>query len=70
VPADQPSREFAPDELRKRTFTNHYNQRPAWLELAYQKLNEVVFAAYGWPPSLADDELLARLLELKLVRAK
>jgi len=29
-----------------------------------------VFAAYGWPPSISDDELLAKLLELNLSRAK
>ncbi len=28
-----------------------------------------VFAAYGWPPTLGDDDLLAKLLELKLARA-
>jgi hypothetical protein len=28
-----------------------------------------VFAAYGWPADLSDDELLARLLELNLSRA-
>jgi hypothetical protein len=28
-----------------------------------------VFAAYGWPASLSDDELLAKLLELNLARA-
>jgi len=56
-------------ELKKRTLTNLYNQRPAWLDLAHRRLDEAVFAAYGWPPSLSDDELLARLLELNLARA-
>jgi hypothetical protein len=28
-----------------------------------------VAAAYGWPADLSDDELLARLLALNLVRA-
>ncbi|HUE70288.1 MAG TPA: DNA methyltransferase [Pirellulaceae bacterium] len=55
-------------ELKKRTLTNLYNQRPAWLDLAHQKLDAAVFAAYGWPTSLTDDELLARLLELNLGR--
>ncbi len=56
-------------ELKKRTLTNLYNQRPAWLDLAHQRLDEAVFAAYGWPPSLTDDELLSRLLALNLARA-
>jgi hypothetical protein len=30
----------------------------------------LVFAAYGWPATLSDDELLARLLELNLARAE
>jgi hypothetical protein len=45
-------------------------QRPQWLALAHQKLEEAVFAAYGWPASLTDDALLAKLLELNLARAK
>jgi len=52
--------------LKKRTLTNLYNDRPAWLANAHRTLDEAVFAAYGWPPSLTDDELLARLLELNL----
>ena len=56
-------------ELKKRTLTNLYNQRPAWLDLAHRRLDEAVFAAYGWPPTLTDDELLARLLELNLARS-
>ena len=56
-------------ELKKRTLTNLYNQRPAWLDLAHQKLAAAVFAAYAWPPTLTDDELLAKLLDLNLSRA-
>ena len=55
-------------ELSKRTLTNLYNQRPAWLDHAHRRLDEAVFAAYGWPTDLSDDELLARLLELNLSR--
>ena len=36
------------ESLKKRTLTNLYNQRPAWLDLAHRKLDEAVFAAYGW----------------------
>jgi hypothetical protein len=39
-----------------------------WLANAHQKLDEAVFAAYGWPPEPSDDELLARLLARNLVR--
>ena len=53
-------------ELKKRTLTNLYNQRPAWLDLAHKKLDETVFTAYGWSPLLTDDEILSRLLELNL----
>ncbi len=56
-------------ELRKRTLTNLYNQRPTWLQLAHRRLDEAVFAAYGWPPDLGDEEVLGRLLELNLERA-
>jgi type II restriction/modification system DNA methylase subunit YeeA len=52
--------------LKKRTLTNLYNDRPAWLANAHRALDEAVFAAYGWPPSLTDDELLAKLLDLNL----
>jgi type II restriction/modification system DNA methylase subunit YeeA len=62
--------------LKQRTLTNLYNQRPTWLDLAHQKLDRAVFAAYGWPdPSsssgqvLSDEEILARLLALNLARA-
>jgi hypothetical protein len=55
--------------LKKRTLTNLYNQRPAWLALAHKKLDEAVFAAYGWDPGISDEELLEKLLELNLERA-
>ncbi|MBI5564322.1 MAG: hypothetical protein HY870_05475 [Chloroflexi bacterium] len=32
-------------------------------------LDAAVFAAYGWPSDLSDDEILARLLALNLKRA-
>jgi hypothetical protein len=55
--------------LAKRTLTNLYNQRPTWLDLAHRRLDEAVFAAYGWKPDLTDDEILFRLLALNLERA-
>jgi hypothetical protein len=51
-------------ELAKRTLTNLYNQRPAWLDLAHRKLDAAVASAYGFPADLPDEEILARLLEL------
>ena len=54
----------------KRTLTNLYNQRPTWLELAHKKLDEAVFAAYGWKSDLSDEEILERLLKLNLERSR
>jgi len=55
-------------ELKKRTLTNLYNQRPAWLNHAHRALDEAVAAAYGWRADLSDDEILRRLLALNLER--
>jgi type II restriction/modification system DNA methylase subunit YeeA len=57
------------DELKKRTLTNLYNARPTWLENAHQTLDRAVFAAYGWPPDLSDEEVLQNLLALNLKRS-
>ena len=56
-------------ELKKRTLTNLYNARPTWLDNVHQKLDAAVFAAYGWPADLSDEEILERLLALNLARA-
>jgi type II restriction/modification system DNA methylase subunit YeeA len=55
-------------ELKKRTLTNLYNQRPAWLDHAHRALDEAVAIAYGWPADLSDDEILRRLLALNRER--
>ncbi len=57
-------------ELKKRTLTNLYNQRPTWLDLIHRKLDQAVLDAYGWPHDLSDEEILERLLELNLKRAE
>jgi len=57
------------EQLKIRTLTNLYNVRPAWLADAHRKLDEAVFAAYDWPPTLTDAELLRRLLALNHQRA-
>ncbi len=56
-------------ELKQRTLTNLYNQRPAWLVNAHRVLDEAVAAAYGWPVDLSDDEVLRRLLALNQERS-
>jgi len=56
-------------ELKKRTLTNLYNQRPTWLDLAHNTLDKAVLDAYGWPHNISDDEILERLLALNLERA-
>jgi len=47
--------------LKKRTLTNLYNERPTWLKLAHRKLDEAVLAAYAaidpdgqWSPAWAE----------------
>jgi len=56
-------------DLKKRTLTNLYNSRPAWLDNAHKALDKAVAAAYGWPDDLTDDEILSRLLSLNMERA-
>jgi type II restriction/modification system DNA methylase subunit YeeA len=56
-------------ELKKRTLTNLYNARPAWLDHAHRELDAAVAAAYGWTdytPEMPDEEILKRLLALNL----
>lgn len=69
-----PRNEAAAAELKKRTLTNLYNARPAWLEHAHKALDEAVAEAYGWGDDwrngvLTDDEILARLFQLNQQRA-
>ena len=56
-------------DLKDRTLTKLYNARPEWLANAHRTLDEAVFAAYGWPADLTDQEILARLLVLNHDRA-
>jgi hypothetical protein len=74
--ADFPKRPVAKPgheaELKKRTLTNLYNARPAWLDMAHKQLDQAVAAAYGWTdytPEMPDEEILPRLLGLNLERA-
>ena len=60
-------------DLKKRTLTNLYNTRPAWLDLAHKTLDQAVAAAYGWTDysaDMPDEEILRRLLALNLERSQ
>jgi hypothetical protein len=60
-------------DLKKRTLTNLYNLRPAWLNLAHRDLDATVAAAYGWAdytPDMTEATILGRLLELNQERVK
>jgi hypothetical protein len=63
-----PNDEECAKHLARRTLTNLYNERPTWLDLAHRRLDETVFAAYGWPINMTDEQILERLLELNLSR--
>jgi type II restriction/modification system DNA methylase subunit YeeA len=74
VVAGYPDRVLPRDEaaaavLKKRTLTNLYNDRPAWLAMAHQRLDAAVAAAYGWPADLSDEAVLERLFALNQERA-
>jgi type II restriction/modification system DNA methylase subunit YeeA len=61
-------------ELKKRTLTNLYNQRPTWLQNAHAALDRAVWDAYGWPAdevpaNVEEDVILSRLLALNGERA-
>jgi len=58
-----------PHNLKNRTLTNLYNQRPAWLVQAHERLDRAVHAAYGWPYPLDNQEILGRLLQLNAEQA-
>ncbi len=81
-----PKDQAAAEQLKKRTLTNLYNQRPTWLAHAHRDLDRAVVAAYGWPETLADraqpenpdtgdrkaaeEEILKCLFDLNQERAK
>ena len=65
-----PKDEAAAKVLKKRTLTNLYNERPAWLAMAHKSLDDAVADAYGWPRDMSDEDVLAKLFELNQSRAK
>jgi len=71
-----PKRPFAKPgheaELKKRTLTNLYNARPAWLNNAHKpsiKSSPKRMAGDDYTPAMTDAEILQRLLKLNLSRA-
>ncbi|MCH8045447.1 MAG: hypothetical protein IID44_17185, partial [Planctomycetes bacterium] len=58
-----PRDEESAKALKKRTLTNLYNERPTWLDLAHQRLDQAVATAYAWPHDLTDEQILEKLLE-------
>ena len=56
-------------DLKVRTLTNLYNERPAWLRDIHARLDAAVLDAYGWPADITTDDILASLLALNLERA-
>lgn len=68
VPRDK----AAEQELKSRTLTDLYNLRGTsegrWLDKLHERLDAAVAAAYGWPATLTDAEVLAELKALALSR--
>ena len=59
-----------PEQQRRRTLTNLYNDYPSWLANAHAKLDAAVADSYGWTTDLSDEQILDRLLDLNLERAE
>lgn len=58
-------------DLKRRTLTNLYNERPSWLDNAHTALDVAVAQAYGWAdysPAMPNEEILRRLLDLNKQR--
>jgi hypothetical protein len=56
-------------ELKKRTLTNLFNERPTWLLNLHAALDRAVWDAYGWPEeevpaNVAEEVILERVLGL------
>ncbi|MFO1288594.1 MAG: hypothetical protein U1F49_20000 [Rubrivivax sp.] len=53
------------EQLAKRTLTNLYNQRPAWLAQAHEALDTAIRRRLRLdrPSAMPDEEILRRLLE-------
>ena len=69
-PRIEPRDDDCAKKLAKRTLTNLYNERPAWVANAHAKLDAAVAAAYGFDIDLKDEQILERLLALNQQRAR
>ena len=58
--------EAAATQLKQRTLTNLYNNRPQWLANAHAALDSATAAAYGWPGDISEEDALGELLALNL----
>lgn len=59
-------------QLAKRTMTNLYNEKPAWLIAAHANLDLAVAAAYGWTDfdaTISDAAIVTRIFQLNKARA-
>jgi type II restriction/modification system DNA methylase subunit YeeA len=65
-----PRDEACAKRLKDRTLTKLYNTRPQWLADCHARLDAAVASAYGFPPDLTDDQILASLLELNHEKAE
>ncbi len=65
-----PANPAAEKELKKRTLTNLYNERPTWLANVHRDLDAAVAAAYGWTADISEEDAISRLLELNRQRAE
>ena len=52
------------EQLKRRTLTNLYNQRPQWLANAHADLDAAVADAYGWDADISHEDALRELLNL------
>ena len=68
-PRVEPRDDDCAKKLGKRTLTNLYNERPAWLVKAHAKLDAAVATAYGFDLDLTDEQILEKLLALNQERA-
>ena len=55
-------------QLKRRTLTNLYNEKPQWLANAHADLDAAVAAAYGLDADISDDDTLSELLKLNAAR--
>jgi len=58
-----------PHDRKSRNLTRLCNENPSWLQMANERLDEAVFAVYGWDPSIGNEEILHELLALNAFRS-